>query len=149
MSIVVTPSRNFLYELGRGNIDLSPSGQNRIILMRDGFTFNAASHSTYGDIVASEIDSGGGYARLTKSLESTSGWKITGGHSEIEWDWLMWITEEPGIEEFSAAVLLHYVSGSLGYNSIVIGCVDFGETINVPISAAFRLDKLGLTISEE
>ena len=145
MPIVATLTRNFIYEAGKASFDFS-SDAFRLILMRDGYVFNSVFHSIYSNVSAIEIDSMGGYSKLAKVLNASSPWAINeDGTSSIYFQPASFISMDPGMEDFSAALIVQYNSGDPNA-SIIVGCIDFGSTMSIPPSAAFNIKNTGVIL---
>jgi len=152
MAVTRTLSNEFKYELGKGSINFGDTGAGafRVILMNDTFTFDRTTHGTYLDIKADELDAGNGYAKLDKALTADSVWAQDDVNNKgaISWDDVTWTASGGSIGPSGAAVVLQYDAGNDGDDSLVVGCIDFGEDITVTDGVSFQLQNLGFDLSQ-
>ena len=154
MAVTRTLSNEFKFELGKGNIDFSDAtaGAFRVVLMNDTFTFDRTTHGTYLDIKADELDAGNGYTKLDKALTADSAWAQDDVNNKgaITWADVTWTAASGSIGPTGAAVVVQYDAGgtATGDNSLVVGCIDFGEDITVTDGVSFQLQNLGFDLSQ-
>ena len=154
MAVTRTLSNEFKLELGKGNIDLSDAtaGAFRVILMNDTFTFDRDTHGTYEDIKADELDTGNGYTKLDKALVADSAWAQDNADNKaaVTWENATWTASGGSIGPTGAAVVLQYDAGGAetGDDSLIVGCIYFGEDITVTDGVSFQLQNLGFDLSQ-
>ena len=154
MAITRTLSNEFKFELGKGSIDLSDAtaGAFRVILMNDTFAFNRDTHGTYEDIKADELATLNGYTKLDKALVADSAWAQDNVNDKaaITWENPTWTASSGSIGPTGAAVVVQYdATGTVtGDNSLIVGCIDFGEDITVTDGVSFQLQNMGFDLTQ-
>ena len=154
MAVTRTLSNHFKTELGKGTIDFSDAtaGAFRVILMTTAYAFDPDTHDTYLDIKASEITTAGGYEKLTKPLVASAAWAQDNVNDKaaIVWENVTWTASAANFDAIGAAVILQYDAGgtATGDNSIVVGCIDFGEDITVADGISFQLQNMGFNLRQ-
>ena len=159
MAVTRTLSNTFREKLGKGEVNLSDTttGAFRVILMNNTFAFDpdtTGGHVTYGDIKADELATGNGYTKLDKALVASSAWagNDTDNNAQISWDMVSWIASSGSIGPTGAAVVLMYDigdaggTGDAGDDSVVVGCIDFGEDYTMEDGVTFQLRETGFII---
>lgn len=146
MAVTLTVSNEFKYEMGIESIDLS-SDTCKVILMASGFTYDPDSHGTYGDVSASEITSAGGYTVGGYNLTVDSAWaqNNTDDTAEITWDDKTFTASGAAFDTFCAAVIVVTVDGTTDSTDIILGCIEFGQDIDVADGNSFQLQDIGYT----
>jgi hypothetical protein len=153
MAVTKALSNEFKFELGKGSIDFSDAtaGAFRVILMDEeaNFTFDPDTMGTYGDVSTYELSTDNGYTQITKALVADSAWAQddVGDKGSIAWENVTWTADTGNIGPTSAAIILAYDSGTAA-NSIVIGCISFGEDITIEDGVSFQLQNLGFDLSQ-
>ena len=154
MAVTRTLSNEFKLELGKGSIDLSDAttGAFRVILMNTTFAFNRDTHGTYEDIKADELATLNGYTKLDKALVADSAWAQddVNDKAAISWENPTWTAASGSIGPTGAAIVLQYdATGTVtGDNSLIVGCIDFGEDITVTDGVSFQLQNMGFDLSQ-
>ena len=154
MAVTRTLSNEFKFELGKGSINFGDTGAGafRVVLMNNTFTFDRDTHGTYEDIKADELDTGNGYTKLDKALVADSAWAQDDVNNKgaISWDNVTWTADAGSIGPTGAAVVLQYDAGGTetGDNSLIVGCIDFGEDITVTDGVSFQLQNMGFDLTQ-
>ena len=152
MAVTRTLSNEFKFELGKGSINFGDTGAGafRVVLMNNTFTFDRDTHGTYADIKADELDTGNGYTKLDKALVADSAWAQDDVNNKgaISWDNVTWTASSGSIGPTGAAVVLQYDAGNDGDDSLVVGCIDFGEDITVTDGVSFQLQNMGFDLTQ-
>lgn len=159
MAVTRTLSNTFKEKLGKGEVDFSlvTAGAFRVILMSNTFAFDpdtTGGHVTYGDVKASELATGNGYTKLDKALVASTAWAAddVADLVKIEWDSALWTATADSIGPTGAAIVLMYDAGDnggtgdIGDDSLVVGCVDFGEDYTMENGVSFQLKDLGFSL---
>ena len=154
MAVTRTLSNEFKFELGKGSINFGDTGAGafRVVLMNNTFTFDRDTHGTYEDIKADELDTGNGYTKLDKALVADSAWAQDDVNNKgaISWENPTWTADAGSIGPTGAAVVVQYDAGgtATGDNSLIVGCIDFGEDITVTDGVSFQLQNMGFDLSQ-
>ena len=154
MAVTRELSNKFKLELGKGSIDFSDAtaGAFRVILMKAmaDFTFDRDTHGTYGDVKTGEISTAGGYEKLTKPLVIDAAWAQDNVNNKalIDWANVTWTASGAPLDTTSAAIVLQYDANNSGDDSLVVGCINFGEDIDVLDGVAFVLQNLGFDLKQ-
>lgn len=147
MAVTKTLSNKFFLELGKGMIDFSTDSF-FVILMDDTYAFNRDTHALYSDISASELSTGNGYTVADYTLTASSAWAQdnTGDKGAIVWEHATWTVSTGSIGPTGAAVILQ--TNSTLADSVIVGCIDFGENVTVTDGVSFQLQNLGFDLSQ-
>jgi hypothetical protein len=120
-----TVSNKMKYLLATKAIDFSADSF-KIILMASGFVFNADTHHGYADVSASELATGYGYTRNTKTLAGAAVTEDdTDNRCKVTWSNVTWtaiggsIGPTPGAIVFDDTVTTPTADPIVGY-------IDFG-----------------------
>ncbi len=154
MAVTRVLSNGFKLELGKGSIDFSDAtaGAFRVILMKAQaeFTFDRDTMGTYGDVSGDELATLYGYTQLDEALVIDSAWAQNNADNkaEISWNNVTWTADGGSIGPTSAAIILQYDAGNGGDDSLVVGCIDFGEDITVTDGISFQLQNIGFDLSQ-
>ena len=158
MSVTRTLSNHFKAQMGAGAVDFSNSaaGAFRVILMDDVFAFDRTTHDTYADVKASELATLNGYTRLDKALVIGSAWAKddVSNNAEVAWDNVMWTAAGGSFGPTGAAIVLQYDpgdaggTGDVGDDSLVIGCIDFGQDYTLDEFVSFQLQDIGFVLAQ-
>ena len=154
MAVTRTLSNKFKLELGKGSIDLSnaTAGAFRVILMNNTFTFDRNTHGAYEDIKADELAALNGYTKLDKALVASAAWAQDNVNDKatISWENPTWTAASGSIGPTGAAVVVQYDAGgtATGDNSLIVGCIDFGEDITVTDGVSFQLQNMGFDLTQ-
>ncbi len=154
MSVTRTLSNKFKFELGKGSIDFSAAGAGafRVILMKAqaDFTFNRDTMGTYDDVDDDELATANGYTQLDEALVIDSVWaqNDTDNKAEISWNNVTWTADGDSIGPTSAAIILQYDAGNGGDDSLVVGCINFGEDITITDGVSFQLQNMGFDLTQ-
>jgi hypothetical protein len=98
----------------------------KIILMDTGFTFNKDTHHAYSDVSASELATGNGYTRDTKTLSGVSVTEDdTDDRTEVTWSNVTWTASGGSIGPTPGAIIYDDTVAAPTANPIV-GYIDFG-----------------------
>lgn len=140
---VKTLANRFFYELGIGSVDLS-SDTFKAALMQDGFTFDPDNHDTYSDVSANEISNNGGYAVSGEILSIASAWAQDNSNDKgaISFANHDFTASGANYDDFSA-VIIYDDSHS---NGVVMGCIDFEQTLTVPDGGSWELKNTGFNL---
>ena len=147
MSVTKTLSNNLKFQLGNGAIDFS--GDFRVILMDDTFTFDRNTHGTYGDISASELAAGNGYTVEGELLVVDSAWAQDNANNQatVSWADVTWTADAGSIGPTISAVVLQW-DGVDAANSIIVGEVHFGAGKTITDGVSFQLQDLGFDLKQ-
>lgn len=150
MAVTREVSNKFKLEQGKGSVDFG-TDEFRVILMQDldTFTFDKDLHGTYGDLSASELAEGYGYAQLDKILDVDEVWQQDNVNDKAYLTWLnpTWTASGGSIGPTSAAVVVQYNSVTPA-DSLVVGCISFGEDITVTDGISFQVQLMGFENTE-
>lgn len=140
MAVTLTVPNGFKYEMGIGAVDMS-SNAHKVILMASGFVFNPDTHSTYASLSASEITNAGGYTVGGYALTVDSAWAQddVNNRASITWMDKTFTASGAAFNTFCAAVIYNDTHAS----DLVIGCIAFGQDINVADGNSFQLQDMG------
>lgn len=120
-----TVANKIKYLLATGAINFS-SDSFKIILMASGFTFNPDTHHGYADVSASELATGNGYTRNTKTLTGVTVTEDdTDDRTEITWANVTWTASGGAIGPTPGAIIFDDTVTTPTADP-VIGYVDFG-----------------------
>jgi len=98
----------------------------KIILMDTGFVFNKDTHHAYANVSASELDTGNGYIKNTKTLEGVAVTEDdTDDRCEITWDDVTWTASGGSIGPSPGAIIFDDEVTTPTADP-VIGYIDFG-----------------------
>lgn len=98
----------------------------KIILMASGFVFNADTHHGYADVSASELATGYGYTRNTKTLTSVTVTEDdTNDRTNITWANVTWTASGGSIGPTPGAIIFDDTVTTPTADPIV-GYIDFG-----------------------
>lgn len=153
MAVTKTLSNKFKLELGKGTINFS-SDAFRVILMEADDTFDRTADLTYGDgtgttVASRELATGNGYTQLTKALVTDSAWAQDdiNHKASIAWEDVTWTASTGSIGPTAAAIVLQHDSVTPA-DSLVVGCIDFGENITITDGVSFQLQDLGFDLEQ-
>lgn len=141
MTILTVPNE-FKYENGKGNNDFS-SDVYKLILMADTFSFNKDTHGTYSDVSASEISSTGGYAAVTLTVSSAWAQDDTNDKGSISWSNVTFTASGGDFDDFGSAIVYNDSHAS----DLIVGHIDFEQTIVLASGNSFQLQQLGFDAS--
>lgn len=98
----------------------------KIILMDTGFTFDKDSHHGYADVSASELSSGNGYTKNTKTLANVAVTEDdTDDRCEITWSNVTW-TASGGAIGPSPGAIIYDDTVTTPTDDPIVGYIDFG-----------------------
>lgn len=98
----------------------------KIILMASGFVFNPDTHHAYADVSASELATGYGYTRNTKTLSSVLVTEDdTDDRTEVTWANVTWTASGGSIGPTPGAIIFDDTVTTPTADPIV-GYIDFG-----------------------
>ena len=98
----------------------------KIILMASGFVFNLDTHHAYADVSASELATGYGYTRNTKTLSSVLVTEDdTNDRTEVTWANITWTASGGSIGPTPGAIIFDDTVTTPTVDPIV-GYIDFG-----------------------
>jgi len=113
------------YLLATKAIDFSADSF-KIILMATGFVFNADTHHGYADVSASELATGYGYTRNTKTLAGVAVTEDdTDNRTEVTWTNVTWTASGGAIGPTPGAIIFDDTVTTPTADPI-IGYIDFG-----------------------
>ena len=147
MAVTKTLANKFFLELGKGTIDFSTDSF-FVILMDDTFTFDRDTHGLYSDISTDELTSGNGYTVADYTLTADAAWAQDNTDDEAarSWENATWTASTGSIGPTGAAVILQ-TTATLA-DSVIVGCIDFGEDVTVTDGVSFQLQNLGFDLSQ-
>ena len=120
-----TVSNKMKYLLATKAIDFSADSF-KIILMTSGFVFNADTHHGYADVSASELATGYGYTRNTKTLSGVAVTEDdTDNRTEVTWSNVTWTASGGAIGPTPGAIIFDDTVTTPTADPI-IGYIDFG-----------------------
>jgi hypothetical protein len=120
-----TLSNKMRYLLATKAIDFSADSF-KIILMASGFVFNADTHHGYADVSASELATGYGYTRNTKTLSGVAVTEDdTDNRCEVTWSNVTWTASGGAIGPTPGAIIFDDTVTTPTADPI-IGYIDFG-----------------------
>jgi len=120
-----TTSNKLKYLLATGVIDFSADSF-KIILMASGFVFNQDTHHGYADVSASELATGYGYTRNTKTLSGVAVTEDdTDDRCEVTWSNVTWTASGGSIGPTPGAIIFDDTVTTPTADPIV-GYIDFG-----------------------
>ena len=120
-----TISNKMKYLLATKAIDFSADSF-KIILMATGFVFNADTHHGYADVSASELATGYGYTRNTKTLAGVAVTEDdTDNRTEVTWSNVTWTASGGAIGPTPGAIIFDDTVTTPTADPI-IGYIDFG-----------------------
>jgi hypothetical protein len=98
----------------------------KIILMASGFTFNKDTHHGYADVSASELATGYGYTRNTKTMTGVAVTEDdTDDRTEVTWDNVTWTASAGSIGPTPGAIIFDDTVTTLTADPVVC-YIDFG-----------------------
>lgn len=148
MSVTKTLSNEFVFEFGRGTVSFDDEyAVFKLILLDDEFVFDRTSHDRYSDVSASELATDHGYTQEGEVLVASAAWARddVNHKATIEWEHVSITASEGAIGPSNAAIVLLYDSLS-PEDSLVVGCIDFGDPITVPDGLTLQLQNLGFDL---
>jgi hypothetical protein len=120
-----TVSNKMKYLLATKAIDFSADSF-KIILMASGFVFNADTHHGYADVSASELATGYGYTRNTKTLAGAAVTEDdTDNRCKVTWSNVTWTASGGSIGPTPGAIVFDDTVTTPTADPIV-GYIDFG-----------------------
>ncbi|MCC7570631.1 hypothetical protein KO465_04745 [Candidatus Micrarchaeota archaeon] len=122
----------------------------KVILMKDGFTFDPDEDNCYADIIADEINSGLGY--------TTGGETLTGATVVVDdasdkaylyWNYAEWIPTGGSISACAAVVYDDSTATGSGddYTDAIVLVIDFGGTVTAPDGQRLRVNNIKITLN--
>ena len=146
-AVTLTVSNEFKYQMGLGAVNCS-SDTFKVILMADGFTFNKDTHGTYSDVSASEITNAGGYTVGGYTLTVDSAWAQdnTGDESGLTFVDKTFTASGAAFDTFCAAIIYDDTHANYDFGTsvdVILGCIDFGQNIDVADGNSFQLQDMG------
>lgn len=150
MSVVMTLSNLWKYQQGAKLIDIQ-NDTFKIILMNDTFVFNPDTHGTLADVIASpnyEVATGNGYTQQNKELTGgTWAQDDTNNRGARSFDTPTWTAVGGAIGPIGCAIVYDNTTGSTSpvVSPTVVGCIDFGEEINMAVGYSLKVE--GIVIS--
>jgi len=118
-------SNKIKYLLATKAIDFSADSF-KIILMASGFIFDRDTHHAYSDVSSSELATGYGYTRDTKTLSGVSVTEDdTNDYTEVAWSNVSWTASGGTIGPSPGAIIYDDTPTTPTANPIV-GYIDFG-----------------------
>ena len=98
----------------------------KIILMGTGFTFDKDTHHGYADVSASELSTGNGYTKNTKTLAGVAVTEDdTDDRCEITWSNVTW-TASGGAIGPSPGAIIYDDTVTTPTDDPIVGYIDFG-----------------------
>ena len=120
-----TTSNKVKYLLAKKVIDFSADSF-KIILMASGFIYNQDTHTAYADISASELATGYGYTRNTKTLTGVTVTEDTvNDRCSVTWSNVTWTASGGSIGPTPGAIIFDDTVTTPTADPI-IGYIDFG-----------------------
>lgn len=139
MAVTRTVSNKWKYEMGLGSVDIS-SDTFKVILMESAFVYDQDTHGLYSDVSGSEITDTGGYTVGGETLTAATAWAQdnTNDRARVSWQDKTFTAGTAAFDTFCAACILDTTHAS----SVVVGCIEFGEDIDVSAGNSFQLQDL-------
>ena len=146
MTVAKTLSNKFIFELGRGGIDFENDAF-RLILMNDTYAFDRASHDSYGDISSQELSTGNGYTQGGVELVTKEAWGQDNNENKsfISWENVTITADGNSVGPTKSSVLMRYDSVTPA-NSLIVGCIDYGDPVTIPDDLSMQLQDLGFDL---
>jgi len=120
-----TVSNKLKYLLAKGVVDFSADSF-KVILMASGFVFDKDAHHAYADVSASELATGYGYTRNTKTLgTATVTEDDTNDRCSTTWPNITWTASGGSIGPTPGAIIFDDTVTTPTADPI-IGYIDFG-----------------------
>lgn len=122
----------------------------KIILMKDGFSFDVDSHHAYADVSTNEVANGLGYttggATLTGVSIAATNAADTGS---ISWNHAEWTADGGSIVASGAIVYDDTTATGSGHDhtDAIVSYIDFGETLTTTDGKILRVTNINVTIS--
>ena len=144
MSVVITLSNHWKYQLGKKQVDIS-ADTFKIILMDDNFVFDKDAHATLADVIASpscELETGFGYTQQNKELSGgTWAENDTDDKGIRTFDTVSWTASGGSIGPTGCAIIYDESTGSASpaVSPTVVGCIDFGTDYTIPDGSSFQI----------
>lgn len=146
MSIVVTLSNHWKYQLGKKLVDVS-GDTFKIILMNDTFAFDKDAHATLADVIASpsaELATNYGYTQQNKELSGGTWAEDDAGDKGIRtFDDVSWTASGGSIGPTGCAIIYDDTTA----DKTVVGCIDFGTDYTIPSGASFQITAPAISIA--
>lgn len=144
MSVTVTVSNHWKYQLGKKAVDVN-ADTFKIILMNDTFIYDKDVHATLADVLASpscELETGAGYTQQNKELSGGTWTENDTSDKGIRtFDTVSWTASEGSIGPAGCAIIYDESSGSESpvVSPTVVGCIDFGADYTIPDGSSFQI----------
>ena len=123
--MTTTPSNKIAYLLATKKIDFSADSF-KIILMASGYVFDRDTHHAYADVSASELATGYGYTRNTKTLAGVAVTEDdTDNRTEVTWTNASWTASGGSIGPTPGAIIFDDTVTTPTADPVV-GYIDFG-----------------------
>lgn len=120
-----TVSNKLKYLLAKGVVDFSADSF-KVILMASGFVFDKDAHHAYADVSASELATGYGYTRNTKTLSTATVTEDdTNDRCSTTWPNITWTASGGSIGPTPGAIIFDDTVTTPTADPI-IGYIDFG-----------------------
>ncbi len=143
MSVTLTLSNHFKYQVAKGNIDLSGDVL-KIILMNNTFAFDKDADATLSDVTSDQLSTGNGYTQDNKELASKS---LTeddeNDKATMTCDDVSWTADSGSIGPTGAAIIYDDTTS----DDTVIGCIDFGEDYTIPDGSSFQITDIEIDLT--
>ncbi len=142
MAVKYVPNR-FFYELGIGGNNFLTHSY-KLALLGSGFEFDVKTHGTYGDVSASEIAAGNGYATGGYDVLIEAAWAQddVNDRAEIVFEDVVIVADGADLPVFSAAVIYNDTHAS----DIIVGCLQIGVDVLVTNGNQFQLQQISFRL---
>jgi hypothetical protein len=114
----------------------------KMILMKNGFTFDKDTHCGYADVIANEIIAGSGYTAGGQELSGVSITKNNGDDTGIlQWHFASWTASGGSIEAIGGIIFddSTSVAGGDDYEDAIVSYIDFGGLQKATDGLIFRV----------
>lgn len=141
MPVTKTVSNKLKLELGKGTVNFAGHAF-KVVLMAEGFVFDKDAHGDLEDVEDDIITDAGGYTE--KSLVIDDAWNQDNVNdlAFLNWKNVTWSAVGGDFDDFDAAI----VYDDDHADDLIVGCIDFGETISLVDESGFRLQDTGFEI---
>lgn len=120
----------------------------KIILMLSGFTFSAANHRKYADVISSEVATNYGYTQGDKILGGVTVTEDDGsGRGEVTWNDVSWSISGGAVTASGAIIYDDSVTSPAGEVDAIVGYVDFDGDQTITSGGAFAVNNIAIRIS--
>jgi len=144
MAVTLTVSNKFKYEMGIESVDLS-SDTCKVILMESGFVYDKDVDGTYAQVSTEEITTAGAYTAGGYALTVDSAWAQDNANDKAAITWVdkTFTASGAAFDTFCAAIIILSVDATTDSTDVIIGCIEFGQDIDVADGNSFQLQDLG------